>query len=97
SGLAESSKRSFPILASYHLVSVGVGWKDLRSGFEELKRTKTRYSHLSSNSRAVLQPNFRLYDRAALYTEANLILVLQAHRPRIAGIAGRTKCSMFAT
>jgi hypothetical protein len=40
---------------------------------------------LSSNSRAVLQPNFRLYDRAALYTEANLILVLPAHRPRIGG------------
>ena len=31
----------------------------------------------------VLQPNFRLYDRAALYTVANLILALQARRPSI--------------
>ena len=37
----------------------------------------------------MLQPNLRLYDRAALYTEANLILALQARRPRIAETAGR--------
>jgi hypothetical protein len=49
------------------------------------------------NSRAVLQPNFRLYDRAASYTGANLILALRARHPRIAAIAGRAKCSMFAT
>ena len=55
------------------------------------------YHRLSGNRGAVLQPNFRLYDRAALYTGANLILALQARRPRIAVIAGRAKCSMFAT
>ena len=47
------------------------------------------YHRLSGNSRAVLQPNFPLYDRAALYIGANLILALQARRPRIAAIAGR--------
>src|ERR1700730_6180834 len=51
----------------------------------------------TSIGRAVLQPNFRLYDRAALYTGANLILALRARRPRIAAIAGWAKCSMFAT
>src|ERR1043165_9130252 len=40
---------------------------------------ESRAFRLSSNSRAVLQPDFRLYDRAALYTEADLILALQAH------------------
>src|SRR5260221_2730041 len=42
---------------------------------------------------------FDYHDRAALCTGANLILVLQACRPRIAWIAGqaKSKCSMFAT
>src|SRR6201987_6457145 len=65
--------------------------------FAKLHEIGELYHRLSGNSRAVLQPNFRLYDRAASYTGANLILALRARHPRIAAIAGRAKCSMFAT
>jgi len=72
-----------------------LGWA-YRTALRRFLRSE-RYHRLSGNSRAVLQPSLRLYDRAALYTRANLILALQAGRPRIAAIAGRAKCSMFAT
>src|SRR6266446_4546783 len=72
-----------------------LGWA-YRTALRSFIRSEL-YHRLSGNSRAVLQPNFRLYDRAALYTGANLILALRARRPRIAAIAGWAKCSMFAT